>query len=100
MSNGDDTSHHDNNKKLKAHLAYTIDLFEETIVVLTIGVKGEPWYIDSGVSKHVTRSAKALNHVKASVEFEKINSTCGNSHPVQGKGDVTFHFLTGEGKKN
>ncbi len=66
------TMHHDNNKKLITHLAYTIDLFEETLVALTIEAKGEPWYIDSGVSKHVTRSAEALNHVKASVEFENI----------------------------
>ncbi len=82
MSNGDDTLHHDNNKKLIAHLAYTIDLFEETLVVLIIEAKSEPWYTDCGVSKHVTGSAEALNHVMAFVEFEKINSTCGNSHPI------------------
>ncbi len=100
MSNRDDTLHHDNNTKLITHPTYTIDLFEETFVALTIEAKGEPRYIDSGVSKHVTGSAEALNHVKAYVEFENIKSTCGNSHPIQGKGDVTFHFLTGEGKKD
>ncbi len=47
----------------------------------------------------MTGSEKALNHVKVSVEFQKIKFACGNSHPVQRKGDVTFHFPTGEVKK-
>jgi hypothetical protein len=60
MSSGDDTSHHDNNKKLTTHLAYTAKLFEETFVILTVETKGEPWYNDSGASKHVTRNAKSF----------------------------------------
>jgi hypothetical protein len=44
----------------------------------------------------VTASAKALDHVKAFVESQNIKSACRNSHLVQGKGDVSFHFLTRE----
>ncbi len=69
-------------------------MFEETLVA-----KGEPLYIDSGTSIHVTGSAKALNHVKAFVESQNIKFACGNSHPVQGKGDVIFYFMIGEVKK-
>ncbi len=42
VSNGDDTLHHDNNKKLISHLAYATNLFEETLIALTIEAKGEP----------------------------------------------------------
>jgi len=47
----------------------------------------------------VIGSAKALDHVKAFVQSQNIKSTCGNSHHVQEKGDVTFHFPIGEVKK-
>jgi hypothetical protein len=47
----------------------------------------------------VTGSAKTLIHVKAYVESQKIKSTCGNSHHVQRKGDVTLHFPIGEVEK-
>jgi hypothetical protein len=60
--------------------------FEETLVALVVEVKGEPWYIDSGTNKHV----------KPSIEFQNIESACGNSHPSQGKGDVIFHYLIRE----
>ncbi len=96
MSNGDDKPHHDNNKKLITHPTYITDLFEKTLVAFAIEAKGEPWYIDNGANKHVTGSVEALNHVKASVEFQNIKSACGNSHPVQGKGDLTFHSPTRE----
>jgi len=34
-----------------AHPAYAANLFEETLVALTIEAKGEPRYIDSGASE-------------------------------------------------
>jgi hypothetical protein len=42
-----------------------LSLFEETLVVIAIEAKGEPWYINSGASKHVIGSVEALNHVNA-----------------------------------
>jgi predicted nucleic acid-binding Zn ribbon protein len=63
VSSGDDTLHHDNNKKLIAHPTYAAKLFEKTLTALAIEAKGEPWYINSGTNIHVTGSAKALNHV-------------------------------------
>jgi len=51
MSSGDDRSHHDNNKKLIAHLAYTSKLFEKTFAILNVETKGEPSYNDSGATK-------------------------------------------------
>jgi hypothetical protein len=39
---GDDTPHHDNNKKLTTHLAYATKLFKKTLATFTIEAKGEP----------------------------------------------------------
>lgn len=70
--------------------------FEDTLVVLSVEVDRHDWFANSRASKHVTRIKYCFSFLGKAKGPISIRSTSGQSHPIQGKGNVSFRFNSRE----
>jgi hypothetical protein len=66
-----------------------IDL-ENVLVVLSAKLDKQDWFLDFGASKPITRNKSCFSFMGKVKRPMSIRSNSDQSHPIKGKGNVSF----------
>ena len=70
-------------------------MFEAALASLDIKDSESGWYLDTGASKHVTRTASQFASLDDTYQGD-VRTAGGQKHRIAGRGSVNFQFPSGE----